>query len=53
MTTYNTIAETKNFIVRDRYERYAVVAEEYQSEDSLEREFIHICSIEHCNFHIK
>lgn len=40
MTTYNTIAETKNFIVLDRYERDCVVNEDYQSEDALEREFI-------------
>lgn len=40
MTTYNTIAETKNFIVLDRYERDMVLKEEYQSEDALEREFI-------------
>jgi len=40
MTNYNTIAETKNFIVLDRYVRDSVVAEEYQSEDALEREFI-------------
>ncbi|WP_411847547.1 type I restriction endonuclease subunit R [Roseibacillus persicicus] len=40
MTDYNTIAETKNFIVLDRYERDMVLKEEYQSEDALEREFI-------------
>jgi len=40
MTDYNTIAETKNFIVLDRYERPSVVCEDYQSEDALEREFI-------------
>lgn len=40
MTNYSTIAETKNFIVLDRYERDSVVNEDYQSEDALEREFI-------------
>ena len=40
MTDYNTIAETKNFIVLDRYERPSVVCADYQSEDALEREFI-------------
>jgi type I restriction enzyme R subunit len=40
MIDYNTIAETKNFIVLDRYQRDSVVAEDYQSEDALEREFI-------------
>lgn len=40
MIDYKTIAETKNFIVLDRYERDSVLKEEYQSEDALEREFI-------------
>ncbi len=40
MTSYKTIAESKNFIVLDRYERDSVVGEDYQSEDALEREFI-------------
>jgi type I restriction enzyme R subunit len=40
MTDYKTIAESKRFIVLDRYERDWVVKEEYQSEDALEREFI-------------
>lgn len=40
MTNYNTIAESKNFIVLDRYERESVVGQDYQSEDALEREFI-------------
>lgn len=40
MTEYNTIAETKNFIVLDRYQRDFVLKEDYQSEDALEREFI-------------
>ena len=40
MTDYNTIAETKHFIILDRYQRDLVVKEDYQSEDALEREFI-------------
>ncbi|MES9857953.1 MAG: type I restriction endonuclease subunit R [Sedimenticola sp.] len=40
MIDYNTIAETKHFIVLDRYQRDSEVKEEYQSEDALEREFI-------------
>ena len=40
MTDYNTIAETTNFIVLDRYQRDSSVNEDYQSEDALEREFI-------------
>lgn len=40
MTLYNTIAETKHFIVLDSYQRNSVVCEDYQSEDALEREFI-------------
>ena len=40
MINYNTIAETKNFIVLDRYQRDLVLKEDYQSEDALEREFI-------------
>ena len=40
MTDYKTIAETQNFIVLDRYLRDSIVAEDYQSEDALEREFI-------------
>jgi type I restriction enzyme R subunit len=40
MIDYNTIAETKNFIVLDRYLQDSIVAEDYQSEDALEREFI-------------
>lgn len=40
MTNYNTIAETKHFIVLDRYRRDFMVKEDYQSEDALEREFI-------------
>ena len=40
MIEYSPIAESKNFIVLDRYERSSVVNEAYQSEDALEREFI-------------
>ena len=43
MTDYNTIAESNNFIVLDKYEKYSVVREAaavYQTESSLEREFI-------------
>jgi len=40
MIDYNTIAETKHFIVLDRYQRDLVLKEDYQSEDALEREFI-------------
>ncbi|MBP7155557.1 MAG: type I restriction endonuclease subunit R [Flavobacteriales bacterium] len=41
MTEYTPIAETKHFIVLDRFERGGMVSEAYQSEDALEREFIH------------
>lgn len=40
MTDYKTIAESKNFIVLDKYTKAWQVAEGYQSEDALEREFI-------------
>jgi type I restriction enzyme R subunit len=40
MTDYKTIAESKNFIVLDKYTKESQVAESYQSEDDLEREFI-------------
>ncbi len=40
MANYKTIAESKNFIVLDKYNRESAVAESYQSEDALEREFI-------------
>jgi type I restriction enzyme R subunit len=40
VTDYKTIAESKNFIVLDRYQRDGMVKENYQSEDALEREFI-------------
>ena len=34
------IAESKNFIVLDKYEKESKVAESYQSEYALEREFV-------------
>lgn len=40
MTDYKTIAESNNFIVLDKYHREWKVAESYQSEGDLEREFI-------------
>lgn len=40
MIEYSPIAESKNFIVLDKYTREWKVAETYQSEDALEREFI-------------
>jgi len=40
MSDYKTIAESKNFIVLDRYTKEWQVAESYQSEGDLEREFI-------------
>jgi type I restriction enzyme R subunit len=40
MTDYKTIAESKNFIVLDQYTQDWKVAESYQSESDLEREFI-------------
>jgi type I restriction enzyme, R subunit len=43
MTTYNTIAESNNFIVLDEYNKYSQVNEPaavYQTEASLEKEFI-------------
>ncbi|WP_225782082.1 HsdR family type I site-specific deoxyribonuclease [Xenophilus sp. Marseille-Q4582] len=40
MSDYKTIAESRNFIVLDRYEREWTVAEGYQSESDLERELI-------------
>lgn len=40
MIEYNAIAESNNFIVLDRYTREWKVAEGYQSESDLEREFI-------------
>lgn len=40
MTDYKTIAESKNFIVLDRYIKELKVAESYQTENDLERELI-------------
>ncbi|MGD9662861.1 MAG: HsdR family type I site-specific deoxyribonuclease [Porticoccaceae bacterium] len=40
MTHYQTIAESNNFIVLDKYNQEWKVAESYQSEYDLEREFI-------------
>ena len=40
MSDYKTIAESKNFIVLDKYTQEWKVAESYQSEGDLEREFI-------------
>ncbi len=40
MIEYSTIAESKNFIVLDKYTQEWKVAESYQSEGDLEREFI-------------
>ena len=40
MTDYKTIAESNNFILLDKYNKEWKVAENYQSEDSLERELI-------------
>jgi type I restriction enzyme R subunit len=40
MLEYKPIAESKNFIVLDKYTREWAVAESYQSEDALERELI-------------
>jgi type I restriction enzyme R subunit len=43
MKEYNAIAETNNFIVLDKYDKYNTVNEvpsSYQSENALENEFI-------------
>jgi type I restriction enzyme, R subunit len=40
MTDYKTVAESKNFIILDQYAKDWQVNENYQSEASLEREFI-------------
>lgn len=43
MAQYNTIAESNNFIVLDKYDKHHILDESlgvYQSEASLEREFI-------------
>ena len=40
MTAYKTIAESKNFIVLDKYTKEWQISESYQSEADLERELI-------------
>ena len=40
MIQYKTIAESNNFIILEKYSREWIVAESYQSECDLEREFI-------------
>ncbi|MEP3477809.1 MAG: type I restriction endonuclease subunit R [Fuerstiella sp.] len=40
MTEYNTIAESNNYIILEKYNREWMVAEGYQSEADLERELI-------------
>lgn len=40
MSSYNTITETKNFIVLDKYTKIFQVGESYQTEAALEKEFI-------------
>jgi len=40
VTDYKTIAESNHFIVLDKYVKEWKVAESYQSEGDLEREFI-------------
>ncbi len=40
MMTYQTVAESNNFIVLDKYTRQDQIAEGFQSEADLEREFI-------------
>ena len=40
MIDYNTIAESNNFIVLDKYSKQSKVSESYQSEYALESEFI-------------
>lgn len=40
MIEYKTIAESNNYIILDKYKREWIVAESYQSETDLEREFI-------------
>jgi len=40
MPDYKTIAESKNYIVLDKYTKQDQIAESYQSEDELERELI-------------
>jgi len=40
MLEYSTIAESKNFIILEKYDRERIVPESYQSEADLERELI-------------
>ena len=40
MIEYNSIAESNNFIILEKYIRQSIVAEGYQSEGDLERELI-------------
>jgi len=40
MTTYTPIAESKHFIVLDKYTKAWPMADSYQSEDALERELV-------------
>ncbi len=40
MTEYKTIAESNNFIVLDKYDRYLQVKETYQSESALEADLL-------------
>lgn len=40
MTDYTAVAESKNFIVLDKYTKELMVCDSYQSETDLEREFI-------------
>ena len=40
MIEYKTIAESNNFIILEQYNREWMVAEGYQSEADLEREFV-------------
>ncbi|HBL0733222.1 TPA: hypothetical protein LON50_002791, partial [Kluyvera ascorbata] len=40
MTEYNTIAESNNFIVLDKYSKAQETSDSYQSEADLEREVI-------------
>ena len=42
MSDYKTIAESRNFIVLDKYTKELQVNEGYQSEGELEREFSQI-----------
>lgn len=42
MSDYKTIAESKNFIVLDRYVKEAQISDSYQAEHELER--LDLCS---------